>query len=184
MSAFGLELEEQDDVDFVHAVRPVMTGVLRTIEPSEVYLVKIDSWFSARWLGFSHKAIGKIAIHRSVLRVPPFVPGRVRSQSFFRRAASGDYRRADSPLALHLDQTSSDNARREMSKLCPGAAALWWSGETRRNRRGCVMAYLPSEDGHVGWYAEYLLAGRWIVGGAKQTSAQELAGYAEAARAA
>jgi hypothetical protein len=184
MSALALDLEDGDNIDFVHAFQPVIVGVLRLIEPPEVYLVKIDSWFGTKWLGFSHKVLGKIAVNRAELRVPPFVPGRVRSQSFFRDSGSTGYQRADSPLQLHIEQPSSDNARRVMSTQCPAAAAFWWSGDTRRNRRGCLMAYLPSHGGHTGWYAEYLLTDRWIVGRTRRTTAQELAGYATTARAA
>ena len=154
--------------------------MLRLVEPSEVYLVKIDSWFGTSWLGFSHKILGKLGVNQSPLRVPPFVPGRVRSQSFYRRAGSTGYQRADSPLPLHVEQPSSDNARRLMSTLCPAAAAFWWTGDTRRNRRGCLMAYLPSHGDHTGWYAEYRLTDRWIVGRTRRTTAQELADYATA----
>jgi hypothetical protein len=42
------------------------------------------------------------------------------------------------------------------------------------------MAYLPSEGGHSGWYAEYRLTDRWIVGRTRLTTAQELADYATA----
>jgi hypothetical protein len=183
MSELALDLDDGDDIGFVHALQPVIVGVVRVVEPSEVYLVKIDSWFGTSWLGFSHKILGKIGINQSPLRVPPFVPGRVRSQSFYRHADSARYQRADSPLQLHVEQPGSENARRLMSTLCPAAAAFWWSGDTRRNRRGCLMAYLPSQGDHIGWYAEYRLTDRWIVGRTRRTTAQELADYA-AARAA
>ncbi len=62
----------------------------------------------------------------------------------------------------------------------PGRAAFWWSGNTRSNGRGALMAYLPSEY----WYAAYRRTDRWVLGQTKHTSAAELAAYAHSSRAA
>jgi hypothetical protein len=173
-------LDETDDIGFVHRVRPITAGALRVVEPREVYVVKIDNWFGDKWLGFSNKLVGAVGVqNRKTLRVPPFVPSRVRSQRFFVHDANGAYVLANAPQELHLEQTSEDNARRVMSVVCPDAAAFWWSGDTRRNRRGCLMAYLPTDDGHVGWYAEFQANDAWTLSKTLCTTAQELAAYAD-----
>jgi hypothetical protein len=178
MNELALDLDDNDDIRFAHEISPVISGALRIVEPPEAYVVKIDHWFGAKWFAFSNKAMGAFGVHRGVLRVPPFVPARVQSQQLFRRSPRSEYRPSESLIQLHIEQTSEDNARRKMSSVCPGAAAFWWSGDSRRARRGCLMAYLPSHEGYTGWYAEFLYNDRWVVSRTRHTTARELAEYA------
>ena len=83
-------VREIDAIGFVHEVRAIVAGVLHVVAPAAYYLVKLDSWFGDKWLGFSNKLMGTAAVHyHRTLRVPPFVPARVISQRFFRREAHG-----------------------------------------------------------------------------------------------
>jgi hypothetical protein len=174
----ALDLDGNDDIGFVHKVRPIIDGVLRIVEPPVFYVVKVDSWFGDKWLGFSNKLAGAVGVqHRATLRVPPFVPSRVVSQRYFSRATNGEY--VDGNAAqLHIEQTSEDNARRLMSVVCPDAGVFWWTGSTRGNDRGALMAYLPTPDGHTGWYAELEKTDRWRVARTVCTTARELSSYA------
>jgi hypothetical protein len=81
-------------------------------------------------------------------------------------------------LKLHIEQTSEGNAKRLMSVVCPNAAVFWWSGSTRKNQRGAVMAYLPTPEGHNGWYAEFKKIDDWSVTQTVGTTARELSSYA------
>lgn len=175
----ALDLDDNDDIGFVHEVRPIIEGVLRVVEPAELYVVKIDSWFGDKWLGFSNKLVGSVGVqYRATLRMPPFVPARVVSQRFFRRDMTRKYVDENTTLKLHIEQTSEDNAKRLMSVVCPNAAVFWWSGSTRRNQRGALMAYLPTPEGHGGWYAELEQGDVWRVARALCTTARELSSYA------
>lgn len=175
----ALDIDEHDDIGFVHHVRPIIEGVLRVVGPPELYIVKVDNWFGDKWLGFSNKLVGAVGVqNRATLRVPPFVPARVVSQRFLRRDSNGQYVDENTTLKLHIEQTSEDNAKRLMSAVCPNAAVFWWSGNTRTNQRGALMAYLPSPDGHHGWYAELKKGDTWSVAQAVCTTARELSSYA------
>lgn len=179
MGALVFDLNEHDDIGFAQQVRPIVAGVLHVVEPLEVYLVKIDNWFGEKWLGFSNKLVGAVGVqYRQTLRVPPFVPARVVAQRFHRREADGDYIEGDAALNLHVEQTSEDNARRLMSVVCPNAAVFWWSGGSRTNQRGSLMAYLPTSSGHSGWYADFKKVHEWSVGKALCTTTRELSTYA------
>ena len=174
----AFDLDDKDDIDFVHAVQPIVEGVVRIVEPAELYLVKIDSWFGDKWLGFSNKVLGAFGIqYRKTLRVPPFVPARVVSERFYRRGVTSSYDLHTS-ASLHVEQSSEDNARRRMSVVCPDAAIVWWTGTTRSNQRGALMAYLPTPDGHSGWYAELKKVEGWRVAQTSCTSVRELESYA------
>lgn len=179
VSGLDLDLGQDDDVGFVEPVRAIIRGVLRMVEPDELYLVKIDSWFGDKWLGFSNKLMGAAGIqHRVTLRVPPFVPARVVSERFLRHTSKGDYIEANTTVRLHVEQASEENARRLMSVVCPKAAVFWWSGCTRANQRGALMAYLPTTEGHNGWYAEFKKVDDWRPAKTLCTTALELASYA------
>jgi hypothetical protein len=172
------ELDADDDPDFGHAMQRAVLGALRVAKPPEVYLVKVDNWFGPKWLAFSHKALGALGIASSDLRIPPFVPGRVVHERYFVRADEhGDYVSADAPLTLHIRQTSSANAARRVSSLCPHAALFWWSGSTRSTGRGALMAYIPAPSGHVHWYAELTRMTQWRSGTMRGITKAALASY-------
>lgn len=138
-----------DDPEFVGAVHAVIAGVALEAKPEELYIVKLDNWFGPRWLRFSYKALGALGVSLFDLRVPPFVPARVVSQTHFTRSVDGgEYLAAASPVALHVQQTSTANAPRRLSALCPRAALFWWSGGTLASGRGALMAYEPAPSGH------------------------------------
>jgi hypothetical protein len=179
MERLGLELTDLDDIRFIHAVRPIIAGAVAIVAPSEVYIVKVDNWFGARWLWFSHKALGAVGIGWFELRIPPFTPARILCESYFKRV-DGEYQREPAPLQLHVTQTSADNATRRVSTLCPDAALFWWSGNTLRNGRGSLMAHMLAPEGHVGWYAEFKVddAGAWLPALTRRTSRTELEDYA------
>jgi hypothetical protein len=137
----NLELDANDDPDFGRAAQTAVLGVLSVSKPPEVYLVKVGNWFGPKWLAFSHKALGALGIASSDLRVPPFVPARVVHEKYFVRVPEGeDYVSAVAPLTLHVRQTSSANAARRISSLCPHAALFWWTGSTHTTGRGGLMA--------------------------------------------
>ena len=55
---------------------------------------------------------------------------------------------------------------------------FWWSGDSRRNARGLLMAYLPTPEGHTGWYAELRKVEEWRPAKTLRITAHELAMYA------
>jgi hypothetical protein len=172
-----LEADGKDDAGFTSVVQRLVDGILRTVVPTEFYIVKIDNWFGVRWYCFAHKMLGALGVHSYDLRVPPFVPHRVVSQRYWIREAGAapEYRRMRAPLSLHVDQPSAENRSRRVDALCPDAALIWWSGNTRANGRGSVMAYLPAPHGHVGWYAGARRVARdWRFADVKNTSHAEL----------
>lgn len=180
--ALSLDRGDDDDEAFTDWAARVIDGVLRTLTPSDLHVVKIDSWFGEKWRGFSYKRIGAFGVHNTVeLRVPPFIPSRVVRQCNYVRELSGGYFAYRRGPALHIHQTSGANDRRLVSKLFPNAALFWWSGATSAHGRGSLMAYLPISTGHTAWYAELARAsvGSWRVSRAAGISAEELAALAK-----
>ena len=93
--------------------------------------------------------------------MPPFKPSRVVSEQFFERRDPTSCRRLDAPVQVHLDQPGTENRQRRVRELFPRTAFFWWSGQTQVNGRGSLMAYMPGESEHSGWYVESSRDGGW-----------------------
>lgn len=83
-----------DAAEFVSAVESLIAHA----ELESLTLVKIDGYFSRRWLGLAGKALGAVRVTSRELRVPPFVPARVVWQRTFVRLADWQQAPARSPL--------------------------------------------------------------------------------------
>ena len=100
-ATFQFDQDAGDDASFVNEVAALVEGAVELAEPEAVLIVKIDSWFGSRWLGFSHKAMGAFGVANGTpLVIPPFVPNRVVSGRRAGRYSSADIHRAlfEAPL--------------------------------------------------------------------------------------
>ncbi|HEX6083766.1 MAG TPA: hypothetical protein VF266_04525 [Thermoanaerobaculia bacterium] len=159
---FLIEPTADDAPEFLGRVNAIVALAVRA-RPVDLYVVRIDHWFGAKWAGFAGKVAGLAGVRdQSHLVIPPFVPSRVLRQSCFRLSAETlEYVETECAMTLHVEQSSSANLRRRLEKLLPGAAMIWFSGDSASFARGSVMAYVPSPDGHVPWYADFNGARGW-----------------------
>jgi hypothetical protein len=164
----------EDDPGFLREVAALVQGAIEVSAPTTVVIVKIDTWFGANWLGFSHKVMGAFGVSfPTELVIPPFVPNRVVYERIYERAGAS-FSEKIGGLPIHIEQTSEANARRKLSDLHSGAALFWWTGNTRHSGRGALMAYLPTPDGHTGWYAELQRNVDWGFGALRGVGISEL----------
>jgi len=151
-----ISAQSGDDSSFLKQVESFANGLLSVHCPKEVYLVHIDNWFGEKWLGFSGKVLGQLGVSNiEELTIPPFVPNRVVSQRYFTFDTSNNYVEKESSFQLHIDQTSEQNMNRKMHHLIPESIAIWYSGKSKSNARGVIMAYIPIEDQYLKWYVEF-----------------------------
>lgn len=165
-------MPEVGDADaFIAQVAAVANGVLRESASKMLVLIKVNSWFGFKWLGFSGKAIGQVGVWRNVVTVPPFVPSRIISQ---RRFASPDYREVPSGPPIHLRVSGTKALRRRLSEVEPNAAFLWYSGNSDTSKRGSVMVYVPADGSYRCWYSAWSDRGTWHPERTVDISRQEL----------
>jgi hypothetical protein len=167
----ALEPQDGDDVDFVWKVRVIAVAIAARYVPREVVLVKVANWFGPKWLRFSGKMLGAVGVWRSKLTVPPFVPARVRWQRRFRRPA---FKVAPSGDPLHIATRSEAGLRRYLSDVAPGAAVIWFSGDTLGNGRGAIMTYVQHADSCWAWYAGWIRKNGWQASQLKGISRMEV----------
>jgi len=171
---FHFDQDAGDDPGFVNEVAGLVQGAIVTSAPDAAVIVKVDSWFGSKWLGFSHKVMGAFGVaYPEDLVMPPFVPNRVVIQRNYNREGAAFVQVFDA-LPLHVEQRSEANARRRLRDSHPNAALFWWTGDTLQSGRGALMAYLPATDGHLGWYAELRRKGRWVFGQLRGIGGAEL----------
>src|SRR5215475_100961 len=148
MTATYTKAEAFDDPEFVAWVERVIAGAESRFETDQSYVIKIDNWFGQRWFRFSGKAQGAFGVCQRRLTLPPFVPSRVMSQRrFFSEEAPPPTRQR-----LHVRQRSGENLRRYADIVVHDASVFWYSGNTRKNARGSLMAYVLTSDGHWPWH--------------------------------
>jgi len=153
-----------DDPSYIGKVQRIINGAVAMCAPESVSLVRLDGWFGPRWFGFSHKVMGAFGVsYLDTLVVPPFVPKRVTQERTYRRTDSSFVvKHGERPI--HISQTSDENRHRNIHKLYPRRAFFWWSGASAESGRGVLMAYLPTPDSHIAWYAGLVKddAWRWV----------------------
>ena len=152
-----LERGADDDAAFVMVAQRLIHGAVETNGRCSFYVVKVDNWFGPKWLGFDHKILGIAGVFEvdgaSPRLVPPFTPSRIVSTRYYAPESPEGFRGRHA--TLHRRQTSEDNSRQKLKHIMPADGAFWWSGSSRDNGRGAVMAYLPGLGGHIGWYAGF-----------------------------
>jgi len=171
-----LQLSITDDPAFADRVTALINGAAVAEGIRSVSVVKIDNWFGRRWLKFSHKIMGVVGCrgYGPNLTLPPFKPSRVVSERCFERRDGSDWYQVADPAPVHLDQPGTKNQWRRVRELFPDTAFFWWSGGSRTNGRGSLMAYLPGACAHSGWYVESCRDHGWRESDRLLITAQEL----------
>ena len=153
---------ENDAEGFVAVVNKVLDGLLHQVRPRSLVVIAIDTWFGRKWLGFSGLPIPHVAAYYRAekTRIPPFVPNRVVSQ---RRFESPRYEEISSGAPIHQKSLSAHAVKRKASEVAPNALLIWYSGESKRNKRGSLIAYIPEGRSYRYWYAQWRDLNGWNI---------------------
>ncbi len=164
---------DSDDPEFIKLVSNLIDGFTAGGEINALHLIHIDNWFDHKWLKFSGKIFGAHGVRQrdERLTVPAFNPNRVLSHQYFARMASDSTLREEPPpTEIHLELRSCDNLHRRVSGIARRASLVWYTSNTRVNRKGAVMAYAPTESAYYTWYASLAANPTWAVEKTKQIS--------------
>ena len=156
-----IETLADDDDRFIEIVRGAIEAVVHRDSPGSLRVIRIDNWFGEKWRGFAGKMLGDLGVGRGRLRIPPFVPSRVDSESLWTNRDS-DYAPHSEFDLLHKRILSEANLRRYFDQYCPDTIAVWFSSKSASNGRGSIMVY--SDVGMtrtVSWYVEVTATKNW-----------------------
>ena len=154
----------RDDPVFRRIVSRVINDTVRRQASPLVYVVQLDGWFDHKWERFAGVVFSQVGVWLDTpLRVPPFHPNRVLSETCLQRDDSGpDYTLRDS-APLHIRQWSIHNLQRRLEDIaCPGIY-VWYSGNTKAAGRGSIMVYSLNNDNQAAWYASLFKSKHWQV---------------------
>ncbi len=167
---------EAGDADaFVAYAEFLFAGICTLYRPVQLHAIKIDNWFSPKWLRFSGKMFGIVGVQRHKLTLPPFVPNRVVFEQTFERVGEAElYRVAKAQRVFHIAQKSPQNLNRYVHDLAPTTAILWFSGTSADNGKGAIMAYVPAEEFQWCWYVGLAADLGWDIATHKGISPVEL----------
>jgi hypothetical protein len=171
LASMNILLENNDAEAFITQVDALTNGILGKHTPESLILIKVNSWFGSRWLRFSGKMLGALGVWQDNLSVPPFVPSRIKSQQRF---AAPNYLETAAGPPLHKKVSSSDAILRRIAAIEPGAAILWYSGNSKILGHGSAMAYIPTSDSYLSWYLSWAHRDTWYVEEAIGINHQEL----------
>ena len=133
-----------DSAEFMKKVQALVVGVARDYMPARLYVIRIDNWFGPKWMRFAGKlSVGKhfyAGIHKVTLHVPPFVPHRVVAEQVF---AGPNYDETVARPLLHIECASMLALTRRIADVDGDAAFVWFSSESKEQKRGSIMVYLP-----------------------------------------
>jgi hypothetical protein len=155
-----LKTTASDDSQFIEWVDAIIHSVVERTHPGKVYVVKIDNWFSKRWLRFSGKAVGALGVWSDELTIPPFIPSRIVSQLRF----TGESLANERNERVHVYQRSGENLHRRIKRVLPPSSTLfWYSDRSRENGRGSLMAYVWNGDEYWPWYIGVECSTSWKI---------------------
>jgi len=167
-----------DDPQFVELVSGVISGLVNDSFPKEIFVMEIDNWFDHKWLKFS--GIGRVRFDdphididtaldefwQDKITFPPFTPKRVVKEYFFLRNESGDYSLSTiAPPYIHSRRRASShrNLHKRVTDFSGSAIFVWFSSNTKSNRRGSLMAYEVSSSRVHTWYTAFSKEDEWKV---------------------
>jgi len=164
-----LHQTDEDDINFTNRMRKIVLGALLLYKPQEVYVVHIDNWFDWKWLPFSLEEL------------PPFSPNRVLDQQHFTwDATTSAYLPSERGEILHKAQATSEHRnQRRLSKISAPTSFVWYSGNTRKNDAGSLLAYFRIPDGEGSYVAFKRKSDLWEIKRVIGTTEPELLRFEE-----
>jgi hypothetical protein len=171
-----IRLRQNDDPEFIDLVKRVIAGCISDSFPDTIIVIRIDNWFDYKWLGFS--GIGRVRFDEAFDRdtaldefrqdqitLPPFAPSRVIEEYCFEREVNGEYSARDPHPLLHAKELarSSQNLHKRIVDRVDSAVIVWFSSNTKQNRRGSVMIYEVKNREVNPWYAGFAKEEQWRV---------------------
>ena len=168
-----------DDAKFVELVVRLISELVNSTSPEQVFFIKIDNWFDHKWLKFSGKGrvgfgfFGDYLIdmdtaldefRQDQITFPPFSPKRVVEQYYFLRGHNGNYAFPKRAPLVHqrILRPSSENLHKRVVDFAGSALFVWLSSNTEANGRGSFMVYQVRDNQVETWYVNMARAeGQW-----------------------
>jgi hypothetical protein len=163
-----------ESAGFLAMVNCIVSNLVRQFRPADIFVIRTDSWFDHKWLGFSGKILGVVGVSNQRLTSPPFVPNRVISQEVYSLdKQTSRYKLVQVP-PLHLTQPSKENLNRFIDQVTNSGLFIWFSGDPESSSVGSIMVYAIADGSRSAWYASFKKKIDWQVNKVSGLSKSEL----------
>lgn len=156
-----ITLTDNDDPRFIALASRLLDAAVTANRPSEIYLIRIDQWFDAKWLNFSGKVLGALGVHGRPITVPPFHPHRVIAEIHFSAAPDSGAFVPTAAAPIHIAQPGDQNLKRSVGGVAASAIFFWFSSSTLDLDRGSTMLYRTNQGEIFSWYASFHRSPTW-----------------------
>lgn len=170
----SLLANSEDDPEYIALVSRIISNVIPSFSPGEIFLVQINSWFDYKWLRFSGKYLGALGISESMLTVPPFHPNRVIYEMHATVSSRSGQLTMEPTTPLHYQQRSGENLNRKITYISKSALFAWYSSDTKATDKASLMIYTSNSEDQHGWYASFHKINGWVIHQMKGISKPEM----------
>ena len=178
----NIKIEEGDAQEFIKIINEIITGLIENFQIDEICLIKIKNWFDHKWLNYSGKSV--VQFHgghfieaslqnewREKITVPPFNPNRVLLETFYRMRQT-DNRMFEN--SLHKTKGSNDNIHNRITNYSKNGLFVWYSSETKINKKVSLMIYRVQNNIVETFYASFENINGWKIKKTKDIAVSEL----------
>lgn len=169
---------ESDDGQFIKIISKMFSDMAMRFRVDELYLTRVDNWFDHKWLGFSGKLLFELETGMDIsisqtqpiwkggkdVTLPPFSPNRIEGQWHYKISREQDSLILTTKQLHSLCQkNSSENLQSRVLDTCPCGLLLWFSSNTKKNRRGSILVYHTHDESVFTWYVAFEKHEKWKV---------------------
>lgn len=180
---FKIPIDETDSQEFVDVVNSLSTSLTIKEGTNEISITKIKNWFDHKWLNYSGFGVipfdsgglfeidaAKEPKWRDKITVPPFNPNRIIwRKSYFLHEHNDKFLKK-----LHNFQSSSSNLQNRILKKSEKGLFVWYSSNSKVNKRGSLMIYSTDFTEVKTFYASFEEKDLWSLNKTKGISRREL----------
>jgi len=110
---------------------------------------------------------------REKITVPPFHPNRIIRQRYVRKQKTGN---KAFEKRLHIKKISNDNIHNRIQNYTQNGLFVWFSSNSKQNKRGSLMVYRVQKEDIETWYASFEERKEWKILQSKGIDLNELKG--------
>ena len=157
----NLFVDKNDNQEFTSKLTRFIINYSVKINPTEVFIIRVDNWFDKKWLNFSGTVMHEVSVWDSdEISVPPFHPNRILKTTKY-NFHNGIFEEVDENVELHIFQSSSNNLKRKFKSICKNGLFIWYSSNSEVNGVGAVMVYKVNEQEVNNFYFSLAKQNEW-----------------------
>jgi hypothetical protein len=164
LSLIKFEISPKDDEEFVYLAKKIIIGNFIECSQEKVFVVKVDNWFNHKWIGYGggYYHLGLSHTPAKDITLPPFSKNRILSSHYYEFDENqSEYLEKNPVKDIPKYNIEIPQASRMLRKRFPEIGFVWYSSNTKEQKKGSVMAYIWTTEGPSPWYIGFTCKQLW-----------------------